>query len=699
MAVFEMQGSAFNGRAIDFEKELNGEQFAVVKGGDGRVLVLAGAGSGKTRTLVYRVAYLLEQGVRPDEILLLTFTNKAAREMLDRVSASLGRAAPGLWSGTFHHVANRILRAAPERVGLQKNFTIMDEDDAKDLMKLAVKEEGVDTSQKRFPSANVVKSIASYSRNASKNLFEVITRKYPQFSEIEGDISRVIRKYDEKKRAANAVDFDDLLVLLRRMLVDSESARYEWSSRFKYVLVDEFQDTNALQSDVVDALSSVHKNLLVVGDDAQSIYSFRAADIGNILSFPKRYQDAKTFRLETNYRSTPEILELANESISRNANQFKKHLKSAIASGEKPFLVPTASAHEEAHFIAEMLTKINGEGRPFSDACVLFRAAHHSQQLEFELMKRGIPYEYRGGMKFFERSHIKDALAFVRLSVNPKDEMAWMRALLLGKGIGEAAARKAFISQIEAKTLAEGLVLIPSALTSRSREGFREIESVIRAVMGNSDSASSMIRAVPKSVYRDILAAEFPNFEERLDDLEQLAVFAAQYDDPAAFLAEVSLYDGIVAQRSGDDDVNEDHLVLSTIHQAKGLEWHTVFVMHLCDQYFPNRRAMEEPNGLEEERRLFYVAVTRAARKLFLTYPSVMGDEYLEVVQPSMFVDEISPHLYEKLELRYAGRKKEERGRGHHEKSDRTATVWKTDDEFKDDDGVIELDSFGEPKK
>jgi DNA helicase-2/ATP-dependent DNA helicase PcrA len=696
MAVFEMNGSAFGGREIDFAKELNSEQFAVVEGGDGRVLVLAGAGSGKTRTLVYRVAYLLEQGVRPDEILLLTFTNKAAREMLDRVAALLGRPVPDLWGGTFHSVANRILRADSGRVGLQKNFTIMDEEDARELMKLAVKQEGVDTTEKRFPSSNVIKSISSYSRNASKSLLEVIERKYPQWVEIENDISRVISTYDAKKKAANVVDFDDLLVLLRRMLVNSDDARKQWASRFKYVLVDEFQDTNALQSGVVDALSSVHGNLLVVGDDAQSIYSFRAADVGNILSFPKRYSDAKTFRLECNYRSTPQILELANESIALNTRQFKKNLKSMIAGGEKPFLVPCSSAREEATFIAEMMLKLQTEGRPFSDMCVLFRAAHHSQALEFELMKRGIPYEYRGGMKFFERSHVKDALAFVRLVANPKDEMAWMRILLLGKGIGEAAARKAFLAQRDALTFEMGLAMIPSVLTARSREGWKEIEGVLRSTLAVSDNAGEMIRAVAKSAYKDILAAEFPNFDERLEDLEQLAVFSAQYAEVSAFLAEVSLYDGIATQKNGgaDDDVGEDHAVLSTIHQAKGLEWHTIFVIHLCDQYFPNKRAMDESDGLEEERRLFYVAVTRAARKLFLTYPAVMGEEYVEIVQPSLFIDELAPRLYERLELKYKPKPKGDMMRGKSkfgETAWKTDTVWKSDDDFTDDVPTIAI--------
>jgi DNA helicase-2/ATP-dependent DNA helicase PcrA len=365
---------------------------------------------------------------------------------------------------------------------------------------------------------------------------------------------------------------------------------------------------------------------------------------------------------------------------------------------------------KEESFVAEMMLKLHKDGRPFSDMCVLFRASHHSQSLEFELMKRGIPYEYRGGMKFFERSHIKDALAFVRIVANPKDEMAWMRVLLLGKGIGEAAARKAFLAQKAGLDLDAGLLLIRAALGAKARDGYKELEGVLRACLDTPTDAGEMIRAVVKSAYKDILAAEFPNFEERLEDLEQLAVFAAQYKDVDAFLAEVSLYDGVAGSRSvSSEDAETDHAVLSTIHQAKGLEWHTVFVIHLVDQYFPNKRALDEKDGLEEERRLFYVAVTRAARKLFLTYPAVMGEEYLEICQPSLFVDELSPRLYERVELRYTGGKAQKpKAKSGGWDSGRTATVWKTESDmdaensgaggFAEED-VLEVDELGERKK
>jgi len=683
MAVFELASEQFSGKKIDYAKELNPEQLRVVEGGDGRVLVLAGAGSGKTRTLVYRVAWLLEHGVRPDEILLLTFTNKAAREMLDRVGALLGRNVPELWGGTFHHVAHRLLRMYPEAVHRQRNFTILDEDDAKDMLKRCLKESGIDTSEKRFPSPAVIKAIGSYAVNASRPLGDVVESKYSQFAQDTEPIRAILQEYGRRKEAANAFDFDDLLLRLRELLA-IEEYRERLSRRFRYVLVDEFQDTNALQSAIVDALSSTHQNLLVVGDDAQSIYSFRAADIKNILSYPKRYPETKTFKLETNYRSTPEILDVANEVIANNTQQFPKELKAVVAKGEKPFVVAASSAREEAAFVSQMIAKINADGRPLSELAVLFRASHHSQQLEFELTKRGIQYEYRGGLKFFERAHIKDALSFARIVGNAQDEAAWMRLLSLGKGIGEVAAKKIFGIIRQAPSLEDGLKLVEVGIGARAKEGWREIVSIVEAARKYADDPSELIRSVIEAGYRQMLTAEYPNYEERLDDLEQLAVFAANAESLELFLGEVSLYDSVFASRSTADETTGDRLVLSTIHQAKGLEWHTVFLIHVADQYFPNKRALSEAGGLDEERRLFYVAVTRAQRKLFLSYPAAIGDEYLELVQPSIFLDEISPRLIENLELQYAKPQKSFSS-SKYDNAGKTPTVWKSDDDFFED--------------
>jgi DNA helicase-2/ATP-dependent DNA helicase PcrA len=654
MKEFTLSGAPGKALKIDYPAELNPEQLDVVLHGDGPCLVLAGAGSGKTRTIIYRVAYLLEQGVRPEEILLLTFTNKAAREMLERVEALLGSEARGLWGGTFHSVANRILRQYAPLVGRTGNFTILDEEDAKDLMKLCVKELDIDPTERRFPSPAVLKSIVSFSRNAGCRVRDAVERKYPNFSQLLPSIERIAELYDARKVASDAADFDDLLFLLRRLLRERPDVRDRLASQFRYVLVDEYQDTNALQADVVRDLSSAHGNVLVVGDDAQSIYSFRAADVRNILSFPDLFPGARVFRLLTNYRSSPEILSFANEVIRHNTAQFKKDLKAVNAGFELPNLVPASTDSEEARFIAERVLALREEGTAMEDMAVLFRASFHSQALEFELMKRDIPYEYRGGMKFFERAHVKDVVAHLRLMANPKDEAAWMRTLSLQAGVGITTAGKIMDSFRGAESIEAALgAEVPG--TGRAKKAWDMLARELRAVSAHPRPAD-MIRAVAGGGYRDYLEAEYPDYHDRLQDLEQFALFADAYDDLRKFLDEVSLTDQYGAARNGSEPAQDERIVLSTIHQAKGLEWDAVFVMGLSDGKFPNPRALEEDGGLEEERRLMYVAVTRARKHLFLTYPVASLTDSLAIGAPSQFLQELPSGLVEEVRLRYAPR-------------------------------------------
>ncbi|MCR4312135.1 MAG: ATP-dependent helicase, partial [Candidatus Uhrbacteria bacterium] len=391
MKEFVLEGGAVPNVKIDYEGELNAEQLPVVQHGDGPTLVLAGAGSGKTRTITYRVAWLLEHGVAPDRIMLLTFTNKAAKEMIVRIEALLKSYPHGVWAGTFHSVANRLLRKYGKSTGYGHNFTILDEEDANDLMKLCIKELKIDTKAKRFPSPGVMRGIRSYCVNSRRPLAEVIEERHEHFLPLQGEIEAVIARFAAAKLEQQSMDFDDLLVVLLELLQNNAEVRASLAQQFEYVLVDEFQDTNVIQADIVDALSSVHRNVLVVGDDAQSIYSFRAAQIKNILEFPTRYPGAKMFRLVTNYRSTPEILDVANAVIANNADQFKKDLVAVVKHGEKPYLVPAADGPQEAQYVVEQILELN-EGMPLRQMAVLFRAAFHSQALEFELMKRGILY-------------------------------------------------------------------------------------------------------------------------------------------------------------------------------------------------------------------------------------------------------------------------------------------------------------------
>lgn len=637
---------------IDYRRELNTEQLNVVLNGDGACLVLAGAGSGKTRTITYRVAYLLERGVSPESILFVTFTNKAAKEMLSRVEGLLGRYPTGLWGGTFHSVANRLLRIHGSYLGYTNNFTILDQEDAKSLIKVCIKALNVDTTSRRFPSPAKVHAMISYAQNSGRAMSDVIENKYPNFMELGSVIERIAELYADRKRQADAMDFDDLLLKLRELLYHHEGVCQKLAHQFEYILVDEYQDTNVVQAEIVRQLASEHGNILVVGDDAQSIYSFRAAEIRNILGFPKTYIDTKVFRLTTNYRSSPEILAVANSSIIQNKDQFQKELTAVRGPLEKPSLVPASNAAQEAQFIAQKILALREEGMPLSEMAVLFRAAFHSQTLEFELMKRDIPYEYRGGLKFFERAHVKDIVSHLRIRQNPKDEVAWMRILGLLNGVGLTSAETMASQFKDYESLAQILGGNPK-IPKRARSGWEGLKKTLEK-MAREEHPAELIRAVIAGDYRDYLEAEYPDFMDRLGDLEQFALFAEGYSSLQTFLDEVSLTGeyGALREEAGVED--EEKMILSTIHQAKGLEWDAVFVMHLVDGKFPIGAALDEDGGLEEERRLFYVATTRARKELFFTYPITSGYDTLQLSQPSMFLQELPEGLLEKVKLKAA---------------------------------------------
>ncbi len=635
---------------IDYQKELNPEQLQVVLHGDGPCLVLAGAGSGKTRTITYRVAYLLERGVSPERILLVTFTNKASKEMLSRVEQLLGRYPTGLWGGTFHSVANRLLRLYSTELGYTKNFTILDEEDAKSLIKVCIHLLNIDTGERRFPSPGVLHAMASYARNSGQRLRDVIEHKYQNFYELIPTIERIVELYETRKKEADSMDFDDLLLKLRELLFTRDDIRLRLATQFHYVLVDEYQDTNVVQSEIVRQLSSEHHNIVVVGDDAQSIYSFRAAQIKNILGFPQTHPGTKTFRLTTNYRSTPEILAVANASIHQNKDQFEKELSAVRGSLDRPNLVPAQNSAQESQFIAQRILALRDEGMPLSEIAVLFRAAFHSQTLEFELMKRDIPYEYRGGMKFFERAHVKDVIAHLRIRNNPHDEVAWMRVLSLMNGIGLVTAQK-MVEQIKRSESLDEVLRLSLKIPARAQTGWLALGKMLYK-LSREEMPSDLIRIVTGGEYQEYLRAECPDFMDRLEDLEQFAIFAEGYVNLQTLLDEVSLSADFGAVREEGSKEDEEKIVLSTIHQAKGLEWDAVFVMHLCDDKFPNPRALTEAGGLEEERRLFYVATTRARKHLFFTYPIVSGYDTLMMSQPSLFLQELPRGLLEEVRLK-----------------------------------------------
>lgn len=636
---------------IDYSKELNEEQLAVVYKGDGPCLVLAGAGSGKTRTITYRVAHLLEKGIKASQILLLTFTNKAAFEMAKRVGEltardkTLSKSSEGVklpWSGTFHSIANKILRQNAHFVGYEKNFTILDKDDSDSLIRLAIKNHKGEKEGKRFPSVSAVGNIISYATNSELPLEDVVEAKNPDWMEYLPNLTAIRAEYTKTKKESNSMDFDDLLVNLI-LVLQVRAVREKYQNQFKYILVDEYQDTNKLQASIIKHLVSDNKNILVVGDDAQSIYSFRAADVSNILQFEKTYQGARVFRLETNYRSFSQILDLANGVIANNLNQYPKKLRAILQGGIMPVLKPTFDQTGEAKFIVDKLEKLI-EKEDEKDVAVLFRASHHSQPLELELVRRGISYDYRGGLRFFARAHIKDVLAYLRIFHNQADTSAWLRLLLHEEGVGPAGAMKIVALATKAQNMTE-LKDIGEVLGAKSKIGWNNFLDIYKDVAECSGNPNAMIEAVRKSSYANYLVVEYIDGANRLDDIGQLATFAKQYSNLEDFLAEASLVENFDIKNNAQKNNTEHQVVLSTIHQSKGLEWDSVFIINLSSGAFPNDRALREEKGLEEERRLFYVAITRAKKNLFLSYPMSGGGFGDSASGPSLFIDEINPIL------------------------------------------------------
>ncbi len=642
---------------INYAAELNAEQLEVVLHGDGPCLVLAGAGSGKTRVITYRVAYLLEQGISPENILLVTFTNKASDEMIRRVQQLTGSTSRLPWAGTFHHIAYRILKIYAGVLGYKNSFSILDSDDSETILKLCAKPFKSDTGRTKFPSARVLQSIISFARNSETTIENVLDLKYPQWMIFLEQIKTVAHEYDIKKKEANAMDFDDLLVNFLNLL-NHEHALKKYAEQFRYILVDEYQDTNKIQSSIIKKLATVHGNLLVVGDDAQSIYSFRAADIANILQFEKEYPSAKVFKLETNYRSTAEILQVANDVIVNNTKQYKKQLKTVSATGEKPSLHPQMDQANEAEFVTSKILELQDKGIAPNEIAVLFRAAHHSQLLEMELVKAGIAYDYRGGLRFFERAHVKDVLAYLRILNNLTDTAAWMRVLMHEEGIGAVAASKITEALKKATNVEDVKIIGQEILGEKAKNGWANFVRIWESMLNKSRTdTAGLIDSVINSPYKEYLEAEYVDSRDRLEDIAQLQIFAEKYTELEQFLAEATLQEGFGGGKGGNQnrDNSGPKVVLSTIHQAKGLEWSAVFIINLASGAFPNDRALFEVNGVEEERRLFYVAITRAKKYLHLTYPMASGGFGDSFSGPSMFLGEISSDLLDDHSLLSSG--------------------------------------------
>jgi DNA helicase-2/ATP-dependent DNA helicase PcrA len=641
-------------------KELNPQQRAVVEAPGGPMLVIAGAGSGKTRVVTYRVARLIESGVNPENILLVTFTNKAAREMLQRVERlvpEIGGDSQRVWGGTFHHIGNRILRRHALLLGYQPNFTILDAEDAKDLIEDCLEELKGKSKGSPLPRGEVLDDIFALAANTKRGLEEVVRERYPHLLPLLEEIHQVAEEYSLRKKRLNVMDFDDLLVQWERLFRDHPEVLGRYRTQFQHILVDEYQDTNRLQADLMDLLAMPDGNLTVVGDDAQAIYSFRGADFANILTFPERYPGARIFKLEVNYRSTPQILKLANASIRHNEEQFPKRLRTIRPKGLRPSLIPVSNPLEQASFVARKVEEIRREGVPLSQMAVLYRAHYHSMELQMELTRRRIPYEVRSGLRFFEQAHIKDVGAYLKILSNPQDELAWRRVLQLYPRIGKATADKV-CRLIRASAMDLGGVIdsqeIGQKIPSGAREAWRSLRETLTRLRDprlQSDPAA-MIEALLQGGYRDYLQSRYPNYESRLDDLNQLSSFAHQFRSTEELLSELALLSTIEGEGEPEAwDMEDGTLKLSSVHQAKGLEWPVVFIIGLAEGKFPSYRSLNEAGseGEEEERRLFYVAVTRAKDRLFLCYPQMATDRGGRVMfqEPSRFLTELKGTEYE----------------------------------------------------
>jgi len=667
---------------IDYARELNPQQHAAVTAPPGPALVLAGAGAGKTRTLIYRVAFLLEQGIPAERILLLTFTNKAAREMMRRVTELLGHEVPELWGGTFHSIGHRVLRRHADLLGYRKDFTILDREDARDLMKACLGEAQIDTQTTRFPKADVVCDILSLAVNTHQSVSEIVAQQYDYFSLVTPQLVDLAQRYLARKRATNVMDFDDLLVLWLKLLEDQPEVREFYQRKFHFVLVDEYQDTNRIQADLIDLLAARHQNVMVVGDDSQSIYSWRGANFQNILAFPQRHPRATLYKIETNYRSTPEILTLANAVIRANAHQFSKELAPVRRGGLKPVLVECHDAYQQAAFVAQRLLELREEGTDLRNMAVLYRSHFHALELQLELTRRNIPFSITSGIRFFEQAHLKDVTAYLRLVCNPLDELAFKRIAQLLPGIGAKGAEKLwhqFRSEWDAAPAAAAPPpgqagsappppACPAAPIAAALQGCARTVPR-KAAVGWAQLAITLsqleapelrcrpdrlIRLVIDAGYDDYLKETYTNYQSRLEDLEELVNFARRFQSLEDFLTQLSLLSNVETEEDRAASGDDERARLSTIHQAKGLEFDVVFVIMLCDGLFPNARSLKKPEDEEEERRLFYVALTRARNELYLSRPLVrtLGESAAEVMQPpSRFLQEIPGDLLDHWNL------------------------------------------------
>ena len=637
--------------AIAYEQELNEAQRQAAMFLEGPLLVIAGAGTGKTRTLVYRVARLIERGIDPRSILLLTFTRRAADEMLRRASLLTDSRCERIAGGTFHSFGNMVLRKYGQLLGLAPGFTIMDRSDSEDVIRLLRAQMGLDAREKRFPRKQTIMEIQSLARNRQVTLPDLVERDYSHLADFLEELVVIEERYRDYKREKSLLDYDDLLTRLKELLDSREDLRRRLSDQFRFIMVDEYQDTNRLQSDIVRGLACTHDNVMAVGDDAQSIYSFRGANFRNIMDFPDRFPGTTLIPLEENYRSTQPILRLTNEIISRAAERYEKRLFSRKSKGEAPLLVQAESEQMQSRFVCQRVLELREEGVPLWDMAVLFRSSFHSFDLEFELARRDIPFVKRGGFQFMESAHIKDLLAHLRVVSNPRDAVSWNRVLTLLEGVGPSMSRK-LIDRILAHD-DPGQCLDRVESRGRAKQGLKTLGQVL-GECAEKNRPADMTRYLMRYYLPILKQKHADDYPKRIRDLEHFQGLTERYQSVERLLTDMALEPPSASvDETHAVEPDEGPLVLSTVHSAKGLEWHSVFVIWALEGRFPsyyNTNSLEE---LEEERRLLYVAATRAKENLFFAYPARVYDQSLGMVfsRPSQFIDGISEELLEPMPL------------------------------------------------
>ncbi len=630
---------------INYQHELNPSQYEAASAVDGAYLVIAGAGSGKTRTLVYRVARLTELGYDPASILLLTFTRKAAKQMMDRAIILLDNRCSKINGGTFHSFANITLRKYAKAVNLDNGFTILDQSDSEDVINLIRGQLNLAQHKKRFPNKVTIFKVLSFSVNTERKVEEIIEEEYPHFSDYIDKILDIQKIYNSYKQKNNLLDYDDLLVYLRNFLFEFSPAAKSFLSTIKFTMVDEYQDTNKLQADVIKGLTQLNNNIMVVGDDSQSIYSFRGANFKNIMDFPKLFPDVKLITLEENYRSTQEILDFSNHIIEHAIEKYPKHLFTRKTGGELPGIISATNENMQSRFIVERILELREEGVPLNDIAVLFRASFHSFNLEIELNKANIPYQKFGGMKFIETAHVKDMLAFLRIAANPADYVSWFRILLLHEGIGPKKAQL-IMDEIAANHIS--IKHNPDiSLSKKYNDRIFNLFNFLYEIHTKNQLPADKVELAYK-YYEPLFMEKYDDWNKRKKDLDIFMNISENYRSMDSFLSDMALeppQDSVIDVVA--EDKEREYLTLSTIHSAKGLEWHTVFILHAIEGFFPSSQSFDKLESLEEERRLMYVASTRAKQNLYVCYPMHIFDRHQGITfsKPSRFIDGVSEEI------------------------------------------------------